>query len=496
MPRFHCLHYEIDSQALSVKAPNGEPIDIRPKTCQLLILLLENAGSSVSKQTILSSVWRDSVVDEQVIFQSIKELRKLFADDIVIKTIPKQGYVWLAEVKTVNEQSSDNKVNRLTITFVASIIFIAAITGVYTQYWTPAQHASPSSVELNVSGSVVILPTENRIPGNDHSWIRLGLMDQLIQRLPSNDQVGVLQTDYVMQVLERASAPLTDIKPDHIPNIFTVSGADFIVATRLSGSPHDYQLSYTFYRPNSQHKGAIFNRDIQGAIDELGDLIATRIGPSSPYSASQYHADFNNEMLGVAIDLKLENKDQQAIALLKSIVDSDANNLTAHRLLVESYLKTGSIEDAKYQLNAALPVAREQADNQELTRLLYFQSIYSIMNGTPELAAQTIAEGLGLAQESKDWLFLAYLTELQATIAMHTDDFLNAEKLIEEAKGYHQVLKCPLGETQSWIFLSELAKRQNDTEKQSLALKKAMDIATKRHLTIKIDEIESLINSL
>lgn len=496
MPRFQTLHYEINSQALSVKAPDGERVDIRPKTCQLLILLLKNAGNPVSKQTILSSVWRDSVVDEQVIFQSIKEIRKLFADNIVIKTIPKQGYIWLAEVKTFPAKSNNANIRKVAATIAVSIAFIALAVVFSSQYWEPTVQAVKSNVELDVSGSVVILPTENHIPGNDHSWVRLGLMDQIIQRLPSNDKVGVLQTDYVMQVLERARAPLTDIKPYHVPDIFTVSGADLIVTTKLSGSPHDYQLSYAFYRPNSQYKGAIFNRDIQAAIDELSGLIAERIGPSSPYSASQYHADFNNEMLGVAIDLRLENKDEQAIALLKSIVDSDAYNLTARRLLVESYLETSSIDKANKQLAAAIPLAREQADMQELTRLLYFQSIYSIMNGTPELAAYTIAEGLDVALEDKDWLFLAYLTELQATIAMHSNDFLNAETLIKEAKGYHQVLKCPLGETQSWIFLSEIAKRQNNTEKRALALKKAMDIATKRHLTAKISELESLINSI
>ena len=95
-----------------------------------------------------------------------------------------------------------------------------------------------------VAGSIVILPTQNQIEGNDHSWIRLGLMDQVIQRLPNNQAHGVLQTDYVLEVLERAGAPLNNVQPEHIKQIFTVSGAELVVSSKLSGSPHDYQLSY------------------------------------------------------------------------------------------------------------------------------------------------------------------------------------------------------------------------------------------------------------
>ena len=51
--------------------------------------------------TFLKTVWADSVVAEQVVFQSINELRQIFTNQEVIKTIPKQGYVWLPDVSTI-----------------------------------------------------------------------------------------------------------------------------------------------------------------------------------------------------------------------------------------------------------------------------------------------------------------------------------------------------------------------------------------------------------
>ena len=103
--QYQTSNYIIDSNALTVKTWKGETLTIRPKTCQLLLLLIRNAGQPVNKQTILDEVWSDSVVAEQVVFQSINALRQLFQNEDVIKTIPKQGYVWLP---TVTERPKNN----------------------------------------------------------------------------------------------------------------------------------------------------------------------------------------------------------------------------------------------------------------------------------------------------------------------------------------------------------------------------------------------------
>ncbi|NMP31744.1 tetratricopeptide repeat protein [Thalassotalea sp. M1531] len=498
MPQYKTLDYTIDTKALTITSISGDSLNIRPKTCQLLIVLLEKQGSVVSKGELLEKVWNDTVVDEQVIFQSIKELRKIFSGIEAIKTLPKQGYIWLPDV-VMHESSKPQSSSVRRVTFKPFPILLLLIVVVVTSLGfilSDNTHIPQTEDAIPVKGSVIVLPTENHIIGNDHSWVRLGMMDQLIQRLPSTEQAGVLRTDYVLQVLERAGAPFSQLDASHIPSIFNVSGADLIVATKLSGSPFDYQLSYTLYRRKSQQKGVLFNKDSQALIDELASMLAVQLGNRLPLTAIQYQSDFTDEMLGVAIDLRLEGKFEQATPLLTSIVESNPNNLTAQRLLIETYLAINNTEKAKEHLLQAMPIANELDNDNELIRLKYFNGIYLFITGQYLLANQSVEEGLAIARANNDWLFQAHLTELKATFAMRTEKLALAEKLFHEARGYHQILKCPLGETQSWIFLSELAALQEEPEKQIIALDNAFDIAIQRNLTNKLSEIEIIKNSL
>lgn len=478
-------NYIIDTHALTVKTRKGATLTIRPKTCQLLLLLLRNAGQPVSKQTILDYVWGDSVVAEQVVFQSINELRQLFQNEDVIKTIPKQGYVWLPMVteKTQKQYLRNRKAVFLT---VALCVFIA------TLYFALTSLNKAPTEQSKVQGSVVILPTQNQIEGNDHSWIRLGLMDQVIQRLPNNQEHGVLQTDYVLEVLERAGAPLNNVKPEHIRQIFTVSGAELVVSSKLSGAPHDYQLSYVLHYKNTQQKGVLFGRNIQDVIDEFSDKVAEQLGEESSLQASNYHADFNEEMLGVAIDLTLEDNHLAAKPLLESIIAHDPENLTAQRLLINTLFDLKDYPAVNKHLLLAIPLAQKLNDKNELSRLYYLNAIHAVVEGDEELAKQRVELALQVAHSNNDWLFMAYSKDLLANIAKQQGEYELAKTYYFEAKEHHQVLRCPVGESSVWASLALLAKKQNKQDEFNTALNKAKQIAKSRALKNQLEYLHKI----
>ena len=124
---YQTFNHQIDEQALTVKNTDGLSLNIRPKTCQLLLLLVKNSGQPMNKQTLLETVWADSIVTEQVIFQSINEIRQLFPNAEVIKTIPKQGYVWLPNV-AIKEHVKPNKivVKKTLVAFCALVVVLAS----------------------------------------------------------------------------------------------------------------------------------------------------------------------------------------------------------------------------------------------------------------------------------------------------------------------------------------------------------------------------------
>ena len=125
---FHTHGYVVDGQALAIKCPEGNLLNVRPKTCQLLILLLKNTEQPLSKEQILNEVWAASMVADQVVFQSINEIRQLFGDKGVIKTLPKQGYLWLPTVSAQAESSAAPSKFQLKPLSLASLFFGVLVT--------------------------------------------------------------------------------------------------------------------------------------------------------------------------------------------------------------------------------------------------------------------------------------------------------------------------------------------------------------------------------
>ncbi|WP_371376326.1 winged helix-turn-helix domain-containing protein [Thalassotalea aquiviva] len=88
---------------------NGELVKIEPQLYSLLWLFIENPGVTVSRNTIEQIVWDGRPVTDEALRAAMKKLRDLLDDDArsprFIKTIPKQGYKWLAKVSHEFEES-------------------------------------------------------------------------------------------------------------------------------------------------------------------------------------------------------------------------------------------------------------------------------------------------------------------------------------------------------------------------------------------------------
>ncbi len=85
----------------------GHEIYLRPKTYETLLYLLQHQGSLVTKNELLDAVWADVEVTENVLSQCVKEARAALGDDAqnarFLKTLPRLGYEFIAEVETLGE---------------------------------------------------------------------------------------------------------------------------------------------------------------------------------------------------------------------------------------------------------------------------------------------------------------------------------------------------------------------------------------------------------
>ncbi len=82
----------VDLKTRTVYTASGEPVNLSKKSWDLLYLLIKNRRRLVTKEQILSYVWGDSIVGDEIIRFYIKELRKILPKES-IKTMKGRGYL-------------------------------------------------------------------------------------------------------------------------------------------------------------------------------------------------------------------------------------------------------------------------------------------------------------------------------------------------------------------------------------------------------------------
>jgi DNA-binding response OmpR family regulator len=98
--------YEIDEERHELHR-SGEAIPIEPKVFQVLLYLLENRDHVVSKEELLEQCWPDAYVSESALTRCLTKLRKSVqadrTDALIIKTVPRLGYRFVAAVTTASQ---------------------------------------------------------------------------------------------------------------------------------------------------------------------------------------------------------------------------------------------------------------------------------------------------------------------------------------------------------------------------------------------------------
>jgi DNA-binding winged helix-turn-helix (wHTH) protein len=92
----------------------GHEIYLRPKTYDTLLHLLERQGHLVTKNELLDAVWADVEVTENALTRCVKEVRAALGDNVespqFVRTIPRLGYEFIADVERSGEPNSGEDV--------------------------------------------------------------------------------------------------------------------------------------------------------------------------------------------------------------------------------------------------------------------------------------------------------------------------------------------------------------------------------------------------
>jgi DNA-binding winged helix-turn-helix (wHTH) protein/TolB-like protein len=106
---FRAEGVEIDLQLGSVKRAGVEQ-PLRQQSFHVLLFLLERRCELVHKEELVASFWHDASVTDNALVQCIADIRRALGDDPrnprFIKTVPRAGYRFIAEVDEVGPERS------------------------------------------------------------------------------------------------------------------------------------------------------------------------------------------------------------------------------------------------------------------------------------------------------------------------------------------------------------------------------------------------------
>ena len=464
---------------------------IRPKTFQLLLTLINANGELVSKDTLLKTVWDDVIVDEQVIFQSVKELRKLFPGQTVIKTVPRKGYAWLPKETLVPTENQSNATSTPKYVLPIALLCLCVL---FVVGWISV--TKPASKDT-VSGSVVVLPVYSTIQTNDHDWVRYGIMDQVISRLSSSENAGVLQTDYVLDVINRAKLSQEDLIGGNIGAIFDVSGAELILAMQLTGSPKDYQIIYTLYQRDQLEKGVVLSSSVKDAADDIAVIVGKRITPDYHLPNEVYSSSFAERLTAEAVEAKSKGDREGALKILHAALVASPQDLVATRLLVQTLVETGAPHQSIVDIaSPALALAKTQQSDINLIRIGFWYGLSEALRGDKTKGLALLDEAERIADRNNDWLYLAYIEEIRGQISQSDQRYSQAQRHYQQAMSYHGILHCPLGQSNTLMHLSRLANDQNNHQLALENAQQALAIIESRNLTSKQPAAEQWLRSL
>ena len=225
---------------------DGRAVHLPTKEFETLQMLVENNGKILSKDEMMSGIWKDTFVEESNLAQYVSRLRKILNVDgnQYIKTISKRGYRFSAEVTT---SDSDLVIER--------------------QIRVKVGGNEPRSLgEIN---SVAVLPFQSLGSPADDDFLGLGIADALITQLT---RTGKIITRPTASVMKFRSADQDSVAIAELLNVDAILEGNFQKSgnrLRLTAQMLDSESGKTLWAES-------FNTEIDDIFD-VQDRIAERI---------------------------------------------------------------------------------------------------------------------------------------------------------------------------------------------------------------------------
>lgn len=229
---------------------SGKSIKLRPQTTLFLTVLVESAGSLVSKADLLEQVWPDTHVTEDSLVQCVSEIRKALGGigGVTLTTIPKQGYRLELHEPTSLVRGAKNR-RLLFVAGVAAVALLALLGGVF---W--ATRPSPEADQLTIA----VLPFQNMSGDPAQSYFSDGIAEDLIIDLSSLSDI---------RVISRGTSFALDASTSSVQEMAVILRANVIVEGSVRRVNNSLRISVALV--DGQTGANLWAKRFEGTSDDL-----------------------------------------------------------------------------------------------------------------------------------------------------------------------------------------------------------------------------------
>ena len=338
-------YYDAEFEVL--RAPNGDELTLRPQSLQVLKVLLEADGELVTKNALMETVWRDTVVTDDSLVQCISEIRKVLGpeDGARLKTVARRGYRLLTTTGTgkvadagASKPPGPSRI-RPWMPALAVLVLAAVAVAWYTIRFLP--DTDPQS-EITIA----VLPFANldKDPAQDH--LSTGLAEDLLTDLSRIHSIKVMSrsSSFAFADVEEplsaiaAALPVTHVidgtvRRDGERLRFSVQLIDARSGLSLWAERYDREFTSLFALQDEVRGQIITALSLRLGSEEQAQLEATTTTDVTAYelmlSGRRHESTFSREGIAQAIAmyeqaLAIDPNYGEAIARLANMHDFNA----------------------------------------------------------------------------------------------------------------------------------------------------------------------------
>jgi TolB-like protein/DNA-binding winged helix-turn-helix (wHTH) protein/Flp pilus assembly protein TadD len=377
--------FRLDGADLVLRKGNAE-IPLTRKALQTLLVLVENAGHVMGKETLLERVWPGTFVNDSTLAQNILTLRKALgkraSGENYIGTVPKRGYRFEAlvtESTSVNPAAwpsglapephdtvADAPLSQHAILYAfLTFAVVIAISGVFFLVRSRAVPAAASIAPTKIR-SIAVLSMTNMSGDPSQDYLADGITEAITTDLAKFHSLRVVSRTSAMQYNGRKK-PLPEIARElHVDAIvegaLMRSGSHMRVTAQLTRAANDEQIWAELYDRDVRDLVALQNDVARDIAEHVQAQITTqdsqRLSTARPLDPRAHEEYLKGRFFW---NKRTENGYLDAIDHFLRSIQIDPQYPEPYAGLADTYALLGSLNGASIPRRDAMNNARSIA---------------------------------------------------------------------------------------------------------------------------------------